>query len=102
MDRAAEACAEALQSIAESTEVSVRLHPADAAAVSELTAELANMIKSARGVHLSADESVGRGGVIVSTSDCVVDATVSGRIERIADELLAGWRKRVEGWSSAT
>lgn len=102
MEMAAEACAEALQSIAESSEVTVRVHPADAGAVSELTAELADLVKSARGVRLSADESVGRGGVIVSTSDCVVDATVSGRIDRIADELLAGWRKRIEGWSGGS
>lgn len=100
MEMASEACAEALHTISESTEVVIKVHPSDAAAISELTVELADSIKAARGVQLSADESVGRGGVVVTTSDCRIDATVAGRIDRIADELLAGWRKRLEGWST--
>lgn len=98
IEMAREACTEALQLISESTEAVIRVHPQDAAAVSELAAELADSVRSARGVQLTADESVGRGGVVVATSNSVVDATVVGRIERIADELISGWRARLEGW----
>lgn len=98
IEMAREACTEALQLISESTEAVIRVHPQDASAISELTAELADRIRSARGVQLTADETVGRGGVVVATSNSVVDATVAGRIDRIADELISGWRGRLEGW----
>lgn len=99
IEMAREACTEALQLISESTEAVIRVHPLDASSISELTAELADSIRSARGVRLAADESVGRGGVVVATSNSVVDASVAGRIERIADELISGWRGRLEGWN---
>jgi len=45
-------------------------------------------------VRLVEDATVARGGAVVSTADCEVDATAQSRIERIADELLATWRER--------
>ena len=42
----------------------------------------------------SADSTMERGGVRIATADCEVDGGLAGRLERIADELLSGWRKR--------
>lgn len=96
---AAEACGEAVALVGEAAQVLVRVHPADAAAVAEMTKELAETFHACRHVRLAEDDSIERGGVRVETPDCEVDATLSGRIDRIADELVTGWRKRLEDWS---
>jgi flagellar assembly protein FliH len=94
---AEEACEEALGLLSAASEPVVRVHPADLAAVEHHCARLAGSLKSAAGVRLREDESVGRGGIRLETADASVDATLASRIERIADELVAGWRERLRG-----
>ncbi len=98
-EMAAQACAEALSLVGEATQVLVRVHPADAEAITELTAELAETLHACRHVRLVEDEAVGRGGVIVETQDSRIDATLSQRLDRIADELATGWRQRLDDLS---
>ena len=45
-------------------------------------------------VRFIADEAVAPGGAVVRSADCEVNAEVSDRVERIGDELTAGWRVR--------
>lgn len=96
---AAEACAEAVELIGEATQVVIRVHPSDLAAVSELTTQLAESLQSGRHLRLVEDESIGRGGVRLETPDCTLDAGLTERIERIADELVTAWRERLKEWS---
>lgn len=93
---AVQACGEALDHVNEAADVSVRVHPADAAAIERLTEGLAAAFGKTRRVRLMEDASVGRGSVRVETEDTKIDATVVSRIERIADELVQHWRQREE------
>ncbi len=92
---AAEACGEAMSILRASTDVTISVHPADAAAVEQLTNELSAALKSLDHVRLVEDADVARGGVRVSTADTTIDASINGRIERIADELVETWRERM-------
>lgn len=107
-----DAAAAAVELIGAPTEVVVRVNPADAAALRELAGEDAvrdsggatGAVGAAGAVNLSLgrtrhvrlveDATVARGGAVVSTADCEVDATAQSRIDRVADELLATWRER--------
>jgi len=92
---ASDACAEALALVREATDVSVACHPADAAAIEEVTPEMSRALKSAAHIRVVHDSTVQRGGVSVSTSDTRVDASINQRIERIAGELVENWRHRL-------
>jgi flagellar biosynthesis/type III secretory pathway protein FliH len=61
-----------------------------------LSAELRGSESGAppRHVRVVDDSAVAPGGAIVETAETTVDATVAARVEKIADELLAGWRVR--------
>ncbi|RIK64014.1 MAG: hypothetical protein DCC65_15165 [Planctomycetota bacterium] len=96
---ATEACAEALELVAEASRVLVRAHPKDVAAVRELAAPLAESLQSGRHLRVTEDASVGRGGIVLETPDSQIDGTLTGRIDRIADELVTGWRERLNQWS---
>lgn len=96
---ASQACGEALELIAESSQVLIRVHPQDAAAVRDLAAPIAESLQSGRHLRLVEDASVGRGGVVLETPDSQIDGTLTGRIDRIADELVTGWRDRLNEWS---
>ncbi|HKQ48352.1 MAG TPA: FliH/SctL family protein [Phycisphaerae bacterium] len=93
---AAQACQDALGMLSEATQVVVRAHPADAAAIERFCDEWSRTVKTARNVRIVEDPAVGRGGVVVESSESVVDATITSRVERIADELVAGWRERMK------
>jgi flagellar assembly protein FliH len=98
---AQEAARAALELVGKATEVMIRLHPEDRAALKKLVEASAlgapaldSALNSTRNVQLIEDASVERGGVLVQTADCELDATVGGRLDRIADELMSQWRQR--------
>lgn len=94
-DAAAEACREALALIGEATTVVVRSNPEDCAALDRLAESLSESLKGIQSLRIVADADVARGGVIIQTAEGAIDATVNGRIERIADELASDWRRRM-------
>ncbi len=98
-ESAMQACAEALDLVRGATEIVIRAHPEDCRAIDRLVGELAGLTQSSRHIRLAEDASVGRGGVIVQTSDSEVDARAAARMERIADELVSDWRARVKALS---
>ena len=104
---AIDACKEALALIGKPTEVQIRVHPDDLGVMeryfrqntadsgrSVVLAAAERAIASASCIRVMGDAAVERGGAIVGTSDCDVDATIDGRVEKIADELEAAWRER--------
>lgn len=90
------ACREALEIIGESTEVVVRSHPEDKIVLERFCEDLAQSLNSSRHVRLLDDPAVGRGGVIVETTESTVDASAASRVAMIADEVVAGFQKRMQ------
>lgn len=95
-DAAAQACEEALAMLREATDVVIRTHPADAAAIEDLQQQLAGTVKSSPHMRIIEDAGVARGGVKLQAADAAIDATISTRIDRIADELVSDWRRRLK------
>ncbi|MFQ5424698.1 MAG: FliH/SctL family protein [Phycisphaerae bacterium] len=107
-EMAVEACEQTLSLIRNQTDVVVRVHPQDAAAMRRFLdgnagrsgegatapANAARAMAASDHFRIVEDEKTGRGGVLVETADGQVDATVSGRVDRVADELMAAWRLR--------
>jgi flagellar assembly protein FliH len=90
------AAQEAVELVGKATEVTIRVHPADRQALEQLAKEVQDAAVSSRHIRLVDDPAVGRGGVIVETSDCTVDAQTESRVQRIADELVTNWRPRAK------
>ena len=95
-EMAAEACRQALELVGEATEAVIRVHPDDRRALEQIAEGLSRAVQSSRHLRLVEDPSVGRGGVVVETADCAVDAQAASRVERIADELVTDWRQRMK------
>lgn len=93
---AIEASRDALELIGASTEVVIRTHPDDCSAVERFCQQLDAELKSSRHVRIVADPELSRGSAVVETADTTVDATVTERVRRIADELVTDWRTRLE------
>ncbi len=105
-EMALQAADEALKLLRGATQPIIRVHPADAAALDQLAERLsaAGLGRSASAesshVRIVEDSSVPRGGVLLTTADpsagaeCRIDASITTRIERIADELVSHWRER--------
>jgi flagellar assembly protein FliH len=93
---AVQACEEALDLVRGETEVVVRTHPDDWAAVDHLAEEIKRSMQGSRNMRVVEDASIGRGGVVLQGADCEIDATAASRVDRIADELVADWRKRLK------
>ncbi len=94
-EAAAEACEAALELVRSATEVVVRAHPAEWAAVESLTSDLQQKMKASGHFQIVEDDSIGRGGVVVESADSKVDATAASRVEKIADALIHQWRQRL-------
>jgi flagellar biosynthesis/type III secretory pathway protein FliH len=92
---AIESCEDALNVVADATEVVIRVHPDDAAALDQLTDHLASLLRSSGHLRLAVDASLARGDVVVETAETTIDATINGRIQTIADELVTEWRRRM-------
>jgi flagellar assembly protein FliH len=95
-EMAAEACRQALELVGEATEAVIRVHPDDRRALEQIAEGLSRAVQSSRHLRLVEDPSVGRGGVVVETADCAVDAQAASRVDRIADELVTDWRQRMK------
>ncbi|HVP10478.1 MAG TPA: FliH/SctL family protein [Phycisphaerae bacterium] len=95
-DAACKACEEALQLVRGATDVVIRTHPDDRTALEHLVDEIKSSMQASRDIHLVEDASVGRGGVVLESADCTIDAKASSRVDRIADELVAGWQRRMK------
>lgn len=93
---ATQACQDALAMLSDATQVVIRAHPGDAAAIERFCEDWSRAVKSSRHVRIVEDAGVGRGGVIIESAESAVDATIGSRIERIADELVAGWREQMK------
>lgn len=92
---AVDACREALGLIGRASEVRVRVHPEDLAALKQFLTR-ADLSAFGGDIDVIADDEIARGGAVAQTNDCRIDAAVSQRVERIADALLADWRERGE------
>ena len=95
-DAAVDACREAIDLVGSVTEVIVRVHPDDRSALDRLAKEIADTSATSRHIQILTDESIERGGVRVETADSEIDAGVTTRIERIADELVTDWQTRMK------
>jgi flagellar assembly protein FliH len=95
-DAAVKACEEALDLVRGATAVVIRANPEDCRTLESMADDLNRTVKASGHVRVVEDASVGRGGVIVGSDDTVVDATAGSRVERVAAELAANWRERVE------
>lgn len=93
---ASQACQDALAMLSDATQVVIRAHPGDAAAIERFCEDWSRAVKSSRHARIVEDSSIGRGGVIIESAESAVDATIGSRIERIADELVAGWREQMK------
>ncbi len=103
---ALQAAEEALTLVRGATQAVIRAHPADAEALDQLSEPLSAVVRgrsNAAGpshVRILEDPSVERGGVLLTAADasagaeCRIDASITTRIERIADELVSHWRPR--------
>lgn len=92
---AVKACEEALDLVRGATEVVVRANPDDCEALERLLPDAERMVRESRNISVVADAAVGRGGVLVESEASTVDATASSRVERIAAELVGGWKTRL-------
>lgn len=92
---ALDAMGEALERVGQATQATVRVNPADAAALEQFVPDVYAGSRDSAHVRIVPDESVPRGGVRVGTADASVDATIAQRLERVADELVSGWRERL-------
>jgi flagellar assembly protein FliH len=90
------ACDEALTLLGAATNGIIRVHPEEAAAMRRLAEDVSVAIEAASNLSIVEDASVSRGGVVLESGNSRIDATVSERLDRIADELVSGWRDRLK------
>jgi len=96
---AIEQIAAALGELSRRTRVTVRAHPDDRALVAEALPALAERLETVEHAELIADDSVGRGGCVVSTdAGGTIDARIEAQLDRMVDEL---WPVPVRGIEKA-
>lgn len=83
---------EALQLIASRNRLEIRLHPEDREHATQFAKDLLQAHEY-DAVDFVADETVGRGGVLLRTAGGQVDAAIQTQWIRILDEILAGWQE---------
>jgi len=92
---AVEATEESLELLRGATDVRIRVHPADAAALELFVENVGEQVSGSRHLQMIDDESVGRGGVMVESAATTIDGTMDARLEKVAGELLEHWRERL-------
>lgn len=96
---AVEQVAGALGELSRRTRVSVRAHPDDRALMAEALPGLVERFDAVEHAELIADETVGRGGCVVTTdAGGVIDAGIAAQLDRMVDEL---WPVPVRGIEKA-
>lgn len=92
---AVQATEEALELLRGATDVRIRVHPADAAALELFVENVGERVSSSRHLQMIEDETVGRGGVLIESAQTTIDGTIDARIEKITSELIEHWRERL-------
>jgi len=92
-EAARENFARALALVSEKSDVTVRCHPKDVAALRTFAESLADPIGPGRHVHLAADESIRAGGCVLQCGKAEVDATLETQIAELVTALM-GERNR--------
>jgi flagellar assembly protein FliH len=88
-ERILDAVRGALRRVAERRRVTLLVDPADLEAVAAAVADVAAEVGGVEHCDVQADRRVGRGGVIVSTVESEVDATVDTQLERAREVVAA-------------
>jgi flagellar assembly protein FliH len=78
----------ALGIIAQTTDVAVKLNPADVAHIEKLAGTTDAVLGKYAGIRFESDETVETGGCILCTPNGEIDGQLDTQIKRIADELL--------------
>ncbi len=88
-ERVLDAVRGALRRVAERRHITVLVDPDDLELVSAAIGELQNQAGGIEHCDVQADRRVGRGGAIVRTIECEVDATVQTQLERAREVVAA-------------
>lgn len=78
----------ALAYVLQPTDVSVRFHPDDHAALEHALPALRQRLHDAQHIRLARDEGIERGGCVVSFGKGRVDATLDTQLRRLSEQLL--------------
>ena len=92
---AVDACREAIALIGVQTEAVILAHVDDCSAIERFCQTLHANLGAAGHLKLVPDPNIPRAGVVVTTADGRIDATIHEKIRRIADELAADWKRRL-------
>jgi flagellar assembly protein FliH len=79
---------EALSLLTRPSAVSVRVHPDDAKLMEQVMPALRQRMEHAHEISLIEDESIDRGGCVLSTAAGRIDATLHRQLDRIVEALL--------------
>ena len=96
-ERVLDVVAGALRRLSDRRQIVVLVDPEDLDCVSEALAELRAQAGGVELCEVHADRRVGRGGAIVRTLECEVDATVQTQLERAREVVLAELGGQEEG-----
>jgi flagellar biosynthesis/type III secretory pathway protein FliH len=75
--------------------LAVRVHPADVERIRQFLPTVVAGVGVGGELGIVADESIARGGAVVDTVAGSIDAALATQFERIADELVDGWREHL-------
>lgn len=78
----------ALRRVGSRTDVTIRVHPTDAASLEQFATSLAELTDASRHVHLVSDASIAPGGCKVHTNATQIDATLETQVDDMVALLL--------------
>ena len=78
----------AIDQAIESEEFTIRLHPDDLRIVEEMQPDILKRMSGLNHIFLKADDSIERGGCILNSKTCLVDATIGAQLEKARRFLL--------------
>ncbi len=90
-----------LQLTRDAANAELHLHPDDQQGIADWLPQLAARIADAQHVRLVADESVGRGGVVLHATPLTVDAQLTTQLEQIAAALCENAERPIESDGAA-
>lgn len=78
----------ALRLVGSKTDLTIRVHSGDLAAMETFAASVLKQVDAARAVNIVADDSVGRGGCLVESDRTCVDATLETQVNEMVSLLV--------------
>lgn len=78
----------ALRLVGSKTDLTIRVHSGDLAAMETFAASVLKQVDAARAVNIVADDSVGRGGCMVESDRTCVDATLETQVDEMVSLLV--------------